>query len=40
MNNIEQGLETTVRWYLEKQGWCTAVRERGGYTGGRLGLVG
>ncbi len=37
---FEQGLEATVRWYLEQQGWCTAVRERGGYTGGRLGLVG
>ncbi|EDY38549.1 dTDP-glucose 4,6-dehydratase [Cyanobium sp. PCC 7001] len=35
-----QGLEATVRWYLEHQGWCTGVRERGGYSGRRLGLVG
>ncbi|SBO44032.1 dTDP-glucose 4,6-dehydratase [Cyanobium sp. NIES-981] len=36
---FEQGLEATVRWYLEHQEWCKGVRERGGYSGGRLGLV-
>ncbi|MEO1002011.1 MAG: dTDP-glucose 4,6-dehydratase [Cyanobacteria bacterium J06638_7] len=39
-HTFEAGLEATVRWYLDQQGWCRAVRERGGYTGGRLGLVG
>jgi dTDP-glucose 4,6-dehydratase len=38
-HSFEQGLEATVRWYLEHQDWCAQVRERGGYTGGRLGLV-
>jgi dTDP-glucose 4,6-dehydratase len=38
-HSFEQGLEATVRWYLGHQDWCAQVRERGGYTGGRLGLV-
>jgi dTDP-glucose 4,6-dehydratase len=38
-HSFEEGLAATVRWYLERQGWCRQVRERGGYTGGRLGLL-
>ncbi|WP_216899904.1 dTDP-glucose 4,6-dehydratase [Synechococcus sp. CCY 9618] len=36
-HNFEQGLEQTVRWYLQHSDWCTEVRERAGYGGGRLG---
>jgi dTDP-glucose 4,6-dehydratase len=25
---FEEGLEDTVRWYLEHQGWCQQVRSR------------
>jgi dTDP-glucose 4,6-dehydratase len=39
-HSFEQGLAATVRWTLEHQDWCAQVRERGGYSGGRLGLVG
>ncbi|MGL6133620.1 MAG: GDP-mannose 4,6-dehydratase, partial [Prochlorococcaceae cyanobacterium] len=39
-HSFEQGLAATVRWYLEHQSWCAEVRERGGYSGARLGLVG
>jgi dTDP-glucose 4,6-dehydratase len=38
-HSFEAGLEATVRWYLQHQGWCTAVRERAGYSGGRLGQL-
>ena len=38
-HSFEEGLAATVRWYLEQQGWCRQVREQGGYTGGRLGLL-
>jgi dTDP-glucose 4,6-dehydratase len=38
-HSFETGLEATVRWYLQHQGWCTAVRERAGYSGGRLGQL-
>ncbi|MEX0588167.1 MAG: dTDP-glucose 4,6-dehydratase [Cyanobium sp.] len=39
-HSFEEGLAATVRWYLEQQGWCIAVREQGSYTGDRLGLLG
>ena len=39
-HSFEQGLAATVRWYLEQQPWCTQVRSQGGYSGGRLGLIG
>jgi dTDP-glucose 4,6-dehydratase len=32
-----EGLERTVRWYLENPAWCEAVRAKG-YAGQRLGL--
>jgi dTDP-glucose 4,6-dehydratase len=34
---FEDGLERTVRWYLDHQDWCRAVTE-GSYGGERLGL--
>ena len=38
-HNVEEGLAATVKWYLEHQDWCQAVRERAQYDGGRLGLT-
>jgi dTDP-glucose 4,6-dehydratase len=38
-HSFEQGLAATVRWYLEQQDWCQRVREQGGYTGDRLGVL-
>ena len=38
-HSFEAGLEATVRWYLEHQDWCSQVREQGGYSGGRLGVL-
>ena len=34
---FEEGIEKTVRWYLENPAWCEAV-QRKGYAGQRLGL--
>ncbi len=36
-HDFQQGLRETVRWYLEHGDWCTNVRSRAGYGGGRLG---
>ncbi|QNI83961.1 dTDP-glucose-4/6-dehydratase [Synechococcus sp. PROS-7-1] len=36
-HRFEQGLEATVRWYLEHQHWCSTVRSRAGYGGERIG---
>jgi dTDP-glucose 4,6-dehydratase len=36
--SFEQGIERTVRWYLENTDWCQAV-QRKGYEGERLGLA-
>lgn len=38
-HNVEEGLAATVKWYLEHQHWCQAVRQRAEYDGGRLGLT-
>jgi dTDP-glucose 4,6-dehydratase len=38
-HSFEEGLAATVRWTLEQQGWCQRVREQGGYSGGRLGVL-
>ena len=38
-HSFERGLAATVRWYLEQPGWCSRVRERAGYSGGRLGVL-
>ena len=37
-HTVEEGLATTVAWYLEHQEWCSKVRYRARYDGGRLGL--
>ena len=37
-HDVQQGLAETVRWYLSHQEWCTKVRNRAGYDGGRLGM--
>ena len=36
-HDFRQGLEATVRWYLENLDWCSAVRQRAGYAGERIG---
>jgi len=36
--SLEEGLRKTVRWYLDNQDWCRAIRERR-YDGERLGLA-
>ncbi len=38
-HTFENGLEATVRCYLEQQGWCCQVHERGAYTGKRHGVI-
>ena len=35
---LDEGLERTVRWYLDNSGWWTRIRERG-FAPGRLGLA-
>ncbi len=37
-HSFEHGLETTVRWYLDHQDWCTQVRKNAGYRGERIGI--
>ena len=39
-HDFRQGLETTVRWYLDHLDWCAAVRDRAGYGGERIGVKG
>jgi dTDP-glucose 4,6-dehydratase len=34
---LEEGLERTVRWYLDNRGWWTRIRQRG-FQPTRLGL--
>ena len=36
-HSFEEGLEATVRWYLDHLPWCARVREQAGYTGERIG---
>ncbi|MBW4532191.1 MAG: dTDP-glucose 4,6-dehydratase [Aphanothece saxicola GSE-SYN-MK-01-06B] len=36
-HDFNQGLRETVQWYLAHGDWCTNVRSRAGYGGGRLG---
>ena len=38
-HDFRAGLEATVRWYLDHIDWCTAVRQRAGYDGGRIGAA-
>ncbi|MFN9693074.1 MAG: dTDP-glucose 4,6-dehydratase [Synechococcaceae cyanobacterium] len=36
-HDLELGLETTVRWYLDHLPWCQQMQNRSGYKGERLG---
>ena len=36
--DFDNGLEATVRWYLNHLDWCIRVRERAGYEGERIGI--
>ena len=36
-HSFEQGLKSTVLWYLDHLDWCQKVRERAGYDGERIG---
>jgi len=38
-HSFEQGLEATVRWYLDNKDWCELVRAHAGYQGQRIGLI-
>ena len=38
-HSFKEGLAATVGWYLEQQDWCQLVRQQGGYSGGRLGVI-
>ncbi len=38
-HSFEQGLEATVRWYLEHLDWCQQVRDRACYGGQRIGVT-
>jgi dTDP-glucose 4,6-dehydratase len=38
-HSFQEGLAATVAWFLEQQDWCQRVREQGGYSGGRLGVL-
>ena len=37
-HSFEQGLEATVRWYLDHLDWCQHVQQRSGYGGERIGM--
>ncbi len=36
---LDDLLPATVRWYLDNLDWCQRVRQQGGCSGGRLGVV-
>ena len=38
-HSFEQGLATTVRWYLDHLEWCGEIRQRAVYDGERIGLL-
>ena len=38
-HSFEQGLAATVKWSVDHQDWCAAVRRLAGYGGERLGRV-
>ncbi|MDB4673037.1 dTDP-glucose 4,6-dehydratase [bacterium] len=37
-HGFAEGLEATVRWYVDQLSWCHEVRERAGYGGERMGI--
>ena len=38
-HNFAEGLGATVDWYLANLDWCSAVRDRAGYSGERIGVA-
>ncbi len=38
-HDFEEGLSTTVKWYIKNQEWCLKVKQRSGYSGNRVGLA-
>ena len=38
-HDFDQGLEITVRWYLNNLAWCQTVLDRANYSGQRLGMT-
>ena len=38
-HSFQEGLAATVAWHMEEQDWFRRVREQGGYSGGRLGVL-
>jgi len=36
--SFEDGLEITVKWYLNNLEWCKSIMKKSGYTGKRLGI--
>lgn len=38
-HSFEDGLASTVRWYLQECGWCDRVSHQGGLSGKRLGII-
>ena len=37
-NSFNQGMEKTVRWYLENLDWCERISTKSGYSGERVGI--
>ena len=37
-HGFAEGLEATVRWYVDHLAWCHEVRDRAGYGGERIGI--
>ena len=37
LHSFEQGLEVTVRWYLDNLDWCEQALQKAGYLGDRIG---
>ena len=36
---LEEGLETTVQWYLQNLDWCEKLQKSSGYVGERIGVI-
>ena len=37
-HNVQEGLSSTVNWYISHKNWCQNVRRKAGYDGNRLGI--
>jgi dTDP-glucose 4,6-dehydratase len=40
LHDFDQGMEATVRWYLDHRDWCEQVQRQGKYRRERLGTSG